>query len=962
MFPTIFNPSPIEDDLTTLHCTLFSIQYACAKSWLDVGLKPDRLIGHSFGQLTALCVSGSLSLAEAIRLVSQRARLLQKHCGPSQSGLMLAVEGKPADVEYLIRLAEQQQPQGFSADIACYNGPQSFVIAGDEASIQAVEEAAALLSDRCRFRTKRLDNSHAFHSRLMDGIVPGLRRAAKGLRFEAPAIPVEPCVADDNGDDDWNGILTEDKIVRHTREPVYFMDAVRRIERQAGDGAVTWLEAGSGSPVMPMIKRAAVNRNHQHLYIATPLRSDENAQLNLANATSQLWGNGVRAQFWPFHAHQREWYNWVNLPPYQFAKTRHWLDYQPNAAVWKETSITTAGVGLDENHNTELIKRLLPHQVHGGAKADDDDVALFEINTKNDLYRLGTQGHEVVDQSLCPASMYVEFALVASHLLVNGTHGEKDFVPRVSRLTMSSPLVLSPVGRVFLKLQEVEKLSSLWDFSIYSLDQHNNAAATAATAEAPIITHGTGRVTVVPEEASGNASIGISSPLSSSTITPLRPLQSLILQRCQEIEHSPESVGYRGPTVYKAFRPVVTYVDYYRGIQSIYNLGREAVARITMPPARPSNMGTGACDPVLIDSFTQVSGVLANCFALGEEGNYGEETPGEMWVCNFIGDVELSREFINHAREVGHAWTAYGKYEMPSPKRLTCDVFVFEPRSGNIVVTIRSIEFQKVSVKSLSKILGRLNNRNSSSPPVSREENVEVQVRVQVPEVTAISRTTAITRSAGTGAIGNASHSLPREPDLPAEIATADFSAKTTHTVLVGKVREMLKDVLEIPIGHISPDASLETLGIDSLLATELFSEMRQRFAVSISHLEFAAISDVQSLAQLVFASSTASAEMHDSDGPASLTSTSRLPSASTSSTETASTRRSTAEPPSPSFRSAPSPAPAIFSTHIERETIVYGERDGVSLSADLYYPSATQEPDKPLPIGGSRPPLLNGF
>lgn len=162
---------------------------------------------------------------------------------------------------------------------------------------------------------------------------------------------------------------------------------------------------------------------------------------------------------------------------------------------------------------------------------------------------------------------------------------------------------------------------------------------------------------------------------------------------------------------------MVTHVDYYRGIQSIYNLGQEAVAHITMPPARPPNMGTGVCDPVLIASFTQVSGVLANCFALGE----GD--PGETWVCSFIGDIELSREFIEHAREEKHAWTAHGKYETPSPKWLTCDIFVFEPRSGNIVFTIRSIEFQKVSIKSLSKILGKLNHNGSrketipASPP-----------------------------------------------------------------------------------------------------------------------------------------------------------------------------------------------------------------------------------------------------
>lgn len=938
----------------TLHCALFSIQYACAKSWLDVGLKIDKLIGHSFGQLTALCVAGSLSLVEAVRLVAQRARLLQTYCGPPQNGLMMVVEGTLSDVEHLLRLAEQQQQQQqrFSADIACYNGPQSFVIAGNETSIVAVEETAALLSDTCRFRMKRLENSHAFHSRLLDGIIPGLLQTAEELHFEAPAIPIEACANNDS--DCWSNTITADDIARHTRAPVHFMDAVRRIEEQARNGPVIWLEAGSGSPIIPMIKRAAVNHLDQHVYIATPLRYDANAQLNLANATCRLWWNGVRAQFWPFHAFQRSSYKWVNLPPYQFAKTRHWLAYQPRVAVWKETS--TMGPDADLGDNAELIRRLLPtnhHQSHQGGDKDDDD-ALFEINPKNELYQLGTQGHEVVDQSLCPASMYTEFVLAASRLL---GHADTGLVPRVSRLAMSSPLVLSPVGRVFLKLQEAEKLIS-WSFSIYSHDEQTNPAA----AEATITVHGTGRITLVSEESSS------SSFLSSSTISPVRSLQSLVLQRCHEIENSPMSIGYKGPTVYKAFRPVVTYVDYYQGIRSIYNLGQEAVAHITMPPARPLNMGTGVCDPVLIDSFTQVSGVLANCFALGE----GD--PGEMWVCNFIGDIELSREFIEHAREERHAWTAYGNYETPSPKRLTCDIFVFEPRSGNIVFTIRSIEFQKVSIKSLSKILGRLNHSDghkktipASPPPPSQDPWAPAEEKVKVPDITTRSTTTATITRAATGAIGNVnrfgSQSLQKEFEVSARKVTADCSTTETHTVSslsslssssssLEKIREMLKDILEIPLEHISPDALLENLGIDSLLATELFSEMNKRFAVSISHSEFANISDVQGLARLVLMSTTPET-YHGREGSASSTTTSRLPSTST---ETVSTRQSTAEPSS----SRSSLSHATCSTQIESETVIYGERDGNSLSADIYYPNGNKASEKPLPIGGSTPSLFN--
>lgn len=161
----------------------------------------------------------------------------------------------------------EQQCRHFSADIACYNGPRNFVIAGDDVSIQAAEKASEAFPTSLRH--KRLDNSHAFHSQLLDGIIPGLLQAAGELHFEAPVIPIEACSKEDN----WSKITAE-KIARHTRMPVHFMDAVRRVEQQV-NGPVIWLEAGSGSPIIHMIGRAATlrSRSHQHVYIPTSLRN-----------------------------------------------------------------------------------------------------------------------------------------------------------------------------------------------------------------------------------------------------------------------------------------------------------------------------------------------------------------------------------------------------------------------------------------------------------------------------------------------------------------------------------------------------------------------------------------------------------------------------------------------------------------------------------------------------------------
>lgn len=103
------------DDLVSLHCMLFSLQFSSARCWLDSGLKVDTLIGHSFGQLTALCIADSISCKDAMHLVSGRAWLVQEKWG-QEPGAMLSVEGDRKDVEDMVGLVNSQM--AFRVDFA----------------------------------------------------------------------------------------------------------------------------------------------------------------------------------------------------------------------------------------------------------------------------------------------------------------------------------------------------------------------------------------------------------------------------------------------------------------------------------------------------------------------------------------------------------------------------------------------------------------------------------------------------------------------------------------------------------------------------------------------------------------------------------------------------------------------------------------------------------------------------
>jgi acyl transferase domain-containing protein len=89
IIPAIFQTSIITDPVL-LQTGTMAVQYASAKCWMDAGIRPACIIGHSFGELSALAVSGVLSIEDTLKLVATRAQLMATKWGPER-GTMLAI-------------------------------------------------------------------------------------------------------------------------------------------------------------------------------------------------------------------------------------------------------------------------------------------------------------------------------------------------------------------------------------------------------------------------------------------------------------------------------------------------------------------------------------------------------------------------------------------------------------------------------------------------------------------------------------------------------------------------------------------------------------------------------------------------------------------------------------------------------------------------------------------------------
>jgi acyl transferase domain-containing protein/NADPH:quinone reductase-like Zn-dependent oxidoreductase/acyl carrier protein len=445
-----------EQSTSTLDATdvaqpaLFALEVALFHLLGSLGVKPDLLIGHSIGELTAMHVAGMLSLHDAAMLVAARGRLM---AALPRGGAMLSVEASEQEIAPTIREFAE------SVSIAAINGPTATVVSGDEAAIGALERA---WRGRGR-RVKRLRVSHAFHSPLIEPMLAEFASVASELKFAVPEIPI---ISNVSGELAAGELCSPGYWVTHVRAPVRFAAGVAALQRAS---ATRFLELGPDASLCAMTSHCLTADGRPHVLVAPALRAHRSEPDSLIALLAAAHAHGVEVGWRELFAGRGS--RVVELPTYAFQRRRYWLG--------DSGGMSDAGSLGQETSEHPLL----------GAKVSlaSDDSWLFTGRLSLHDQRW-LNDHAVLDTVLFPATGFIELALCVGAELDAET---------IEELTFEMPLILSEEHAAQLQVLASEAdEKGRRRLAIYSRPQR-----VADDEQAPWTRHASG--TVTPSEIQG---------------------------------------------------------------------------------------------------------------------------------------------------------------------------------------------------------------------------------------------------------------------------------------------------------------------------------------------------------------------------------------------------------------------------------------------------------------------------
>jgi phthiocerol/phenolphthiocerol synthesis type-I polyketide synthase D len=288
--------------IATLQPSLFSMQVALAASWSAQGVRPAAVIGHSMGEVAAAVVSGRLSLADGVRVVCRRSRMLARLSG----------RGAMAVVWLHEEVVAEELAGVDDVSIAVLSATDSTVIAGATAAVHDLVE-------RWNARgipAKLIKVDVASHSAMVDPIIPELVESLRDVHV-APAAGTLPAF--------YTTVLDEPRATpafdaaywaANMREPVRFRHALMAA---AEDGFDVFVEISPHPGLASAMRSTLTDAGIDPLVVPTLVRGQDGPR-DIKRSLGALWAHGVPVEWEPDRGAV------ADLPVTAWNRERHWID------------------------------------------------------------------------------------------------------------------------------------------------------------------------------------------------------------------------------------------------------------------------------------------------------------------------------------------------------------------------------------------------------------------------------------------------------------------------------------------------------------------------------------------------------------------------------------------------------------------------------------------------------------
>ncbi|MEV6908283.1 SDR family NAD(P)-dependent oxidoreductase [Amycolatopsis sp. NPDC051071] len=367
---------------------LFVVMVSLAALWRSYGVTPAAVVGHSLGEVVAACVAGALSLADAVKVVALRSRVLMSLAG---TGAMASVSLPSSEIE----LAD-------GVEIGAVNSPHSTVVTGDVEAVAGF--VAARTAEGVRARLVPID--YASHSSQVEAIRDEF---APMLADIAPVAGDVPLFSTARAAWVPGAELTGGYWFESLRGTVRLADSVTVL---AKEGYGPFIEVGP-HPALTVPIQECLEAAGSGMAVLPTLTRDSAGRTAFVKALARAYTAGVTPDWAEILG---EGPVATGLPTYPFGHRRYWLERDDRPGDAAEAGQTPAD-----------------HPLLGAVVtlADSDAVVLTgSLSTRTHPW---LADHAIMGTVLLPGTALLELAAHAGHVVECGT---------VEELTLQAPMVL----------------------------------------------------------------------------------------------------------------------------------------------------------------------------------------------------------------------------------------------------------------------------------------------------------------------------------------------------------------------------------------------------------------------------------------------------------------------------------------------------------------------------------------